>query len=151
MKTILKNTIAALTIAVMISPNLYAQDTKEASEILKDKQKKEQVFSAILQDPDLKKEMMQRLMSNAEEDSTSCKMMGNMMMDDAHMMDMMMSGMMEKSESDDGMCKKMCMMMMKNDKMMNIMDEMKDKKSKEGEKKMEKSGMDEHMDNNHKE
>ena len=151
MKTILKNTIAALSIAVMISSNLYAQDSKEASEILKDKQKKEQVFSAILENPKLKNEMMQRIMSIAEKDSASCKMMGNMMMDDTHMMDMMMSGMMDKAESDDRMCKKMCMMMMVNDKMMNMMDEMKDKKSKGGVKQMEKSGMNKHMDNQHNE
>ena len=74
-----------------------------------------------------------------------------MMMEDAHMMDMMMSGMMDKAGSDDSMCKKMCRMMMDNDKMMNMMVEIKDKKSKEVEKKKEKSGMDKHMENQHNE
>lgn len=150
MKTIIKNTIVALIVAIMISTNLYAQDNKEASKMLKDKQKKEQVFSAILNDPGLKKEMMQRLMKDAEKDSSSCEMVGKMMMDDDHMQDMMMCSMMDKANEDDPMCKKMCMMMMDNDKMMNMMDNMKDKKSKEGEKdKKEKSCMENHMDNRH--
>lgn len=148
MRNLIKHSLI-LGIVLASTFNLQAQDKTGTAEMLQNKEKKEEVFKAIVENPELKKEMMQHMMSNAEKDSASCKMMGNMMMDDAHMMDMMMNGMMEKAESDDGMCKKMCMMMMDNDKMMNMMDEMKGKKSKEGEKKEEKSGMDQHMDNQH--
>ena len=149
MITIIKNTLTALAVAVMISTNLYAQDNKETSKMLKDKQKKEQVFSAILQDPDLKKEMMQRMMKDAEKDSSSCKMMGSMMMDDDHMQDMMMSNMMDKAGEDDGMCKKMCMMMMDNDKMMNMMDKMKKNQPNDGEGEKNKSNKTDHLDSKH--
>ncbi len=141
--------MAALTVAVMISTNLYAQDNKEASKMLEDKQKKEQVFSAILQDPDLKKEMMQRMMKDVEKDSSSCKMMGSMMMGDDHMMDMMMSNMMDKAGEDDGMCKKMCMMMMDSDKMMDMMDTMKKDQPNDGGGKKTKSNKKDHLDSMH--
>lgn len=149
MKTIIKNTVAALTVAVMISTNLYAQNNKEASKMLEDKQKREQIFRAILQNPDLKKEMMQRMMKDAEQDSSSCKMMGSMMMDDDHMQDMMMSNMMDKAGENDGMCKKMCMMMMDNDKMMNMMDEMKKDQPNDGESKKNKSNKTDHLNSKH--
>lgn len=129
MKNLVKNTIAILVVAVTMSTSLYAQDTKEMSKMLEDNQKKEQVFTAIMQDPELKKEMMQRMMMDAKKDSTSSKMMGDMMMEDGDMKNMMMGKMMDGAAKDDGMCKKMCMMMMDNDKMMNMMDKMKDEKS----------------------
>ena len=149
MKTIIKSTVAALTVVVMISTSLYAQDNIEASKMLKDMQKKEQVFNAILQDSVLKKEMMQRMMKDAEKDSTTCKMMGSMIMDDDHMQDMMMSNMMDKAGEDDGMCKKMCMMMMDNEKMMNMMDKMKMDQINDEEDKKTKSNKKVHLDSRH--
>jgi len=123
MKNLVKNTIAIIVVAVTMSTSLYAQDTKEMSKMLQDNQKKEQVYTAIMQDPELKKEMMQRMMKEAKKDSTSCKMMG----------DMMMGKMMDEAAEDDGMCKKMCM------KMMNMMDKMKDEKSMDPKNKNDKS------------
>jgi hypothetical protein len=150
MKNLVKNILPALIVSVMlISTNLNAQDNKEVSTMLEDKQKKEQVFSAIMQDPDLKKEMMKRMMKDAKNDSSSCKMMGNMMMDDEHMQDMMMSSMMDKAGEDDGMCKKMCMMMMDNDKMMNMMDKMKSHPPKNKDDKTGKTNMKYHSDYKH--
>ena len=129
MKNLMKNTITVLILAVTMSTSLYAQDIKKVSKMMENEEKKEQVFTAIMQDPELKKEMMQRMMKDAKKDSTSCNMMGEMMMEDGHMQDMMMGKMMDGASKDDGMCKKMCMMMMDNDKMMNMMDKMKDEKS----------------------
>lgn len=139
MKNLVKNIIAILVVAVTMSTSLYAQDTKEMSKMLEDNQKKEQVFTAIMQDPELKKEMMQRMMMDAKKDSTSSKMMGDMMMEDGDMKNMMMGKMMDGAAKDDGMCKKMCMMMMDNDKMMNMMDKMKDEKSMAPKNKKDKS------------
>ncbi|WP_375587303.1 hypothetical protein [Flagellimonas aurea] len=139
MKNLIKNAITVLVLAVTMSTSLYAQDTKEMSKMMQNEQKKEQVYTAIMQDPELKKEMMQRMMKDAKKDSTSCKMMGDMMMKDGHMKDMMMGKMMDGASEDDGMCKKMCMMMMDNDKMMNMMDKMKDEKSKSPKKRNDAS------------
>src|SRR5665811_1189532 len=107
MKNLMKNTITVLVLAVTMSTGLYAQDNKKMSKMMGDDQKKEQVYTAIMQDPELKKEMMQRMMKDAKKDSTSCEMMGDMMMKDGHLKDMMMGKMMDGASEDDGMCKKM--------------------------------------------
>ena len=138
--------LTGIVLVSIFNSDLQAQDKSEAQAMLQNKEKKEQVFNAIIDNPELKKEMMQRMMKSAKKDSSACEMMSNMMMDDNHMMDMMMSGMMDKAESDDGMCKKMCMMMMESDKMMNMMDGMKDKKQKGRKENNEKPNMEEHMD-----
>ncbi|MDT0642531.1 hypothetical protein RM553_06760 [Zunongwangia sp. F363] len=149
----MKNIITVLVLAVTTSTSLYAQDNKKISKMMENEEKKEQVFTAIMQDPELKKEMMQHMMKDAKKDSTSCNMMGEMMMKDGHMQEMMMGKMMDGAAKDDGMCKKMCMMMMDNDKMMNMMDKMKDKKSMDSMNKNEKSvekdhNMEMHQNNN---
>ena len=104
MKNLIKNTIAVLVLAVIMSTSLYAQENKEMSKMMKDNQKKEQVYTAIMENPELKKEMMQRMMKDAKKDSTSCKMMGDMMMKEGHMQDMMMGKMVDGAAEDDGMC-----------------------------------------------
>jgi len=153
MKNLIKNTIAVLVLAVIMSTSLYAQDNKEMSKMMKDNQKKEQVYTAIMENPELKKELMQRMMKDAKKDSTSCKMMGDMMMKDGHMKDMMMGKMVDGAAEDDGMCKMMCMKMMDNDKMMNMMDKMKEEKSMSPKNKNDKSikkghNMEMHKDDN---
>ncbi|SDR67976.1 hypothetical protein SAMN04487764_0210 [Gillisia sp. Hel1_33_143] len=153
MKNLIKNTIAVLVLAVIMSTSLYAQENKEMSKMMKDNQKKEQVYTAIMENPELKKEMMQRMMKDAKKDSTSCKMMGDMMMKDGHMQDMMMGKMVDGAAEDDGMCKMMCMKMMDNDKMMNMMDKMKEEKSMSPKNKNDKSikkghNMEMHKDDN---
>ncbi|WP_156100665.1 hypothetical protein [Gillisia sp. Hel_I_29] len=129
-----------LGIVMLGTIGLQAQEKDSAMKMMmQDNQKKEQVYTAIMENPELKKEMMQRMMKDAKKDSTSCKMMGDMMMKDGHMKDMMMGEMMDGASEDDGMCKKMCMMMMDNDKMMNMMDKMKDEKSMAPKNKNDKS------------
>ena len=89
MKSLIKHSliIGILFISVI---NLKAQDKADVAELFQNKEKKEEVFSAIIENPELKKEMMQRMMKSAEKDSASCMMMNNMMMNDSHMMYMMM-------------------------------------------------------------
>lgn len=55
MKNLMKNTITVLVLAVTMSTGLYAQDNKTMSKMMEDDQKKEQVYTAIMQDPELKK------------------------------------------------------------------------------------------------
>jgi len=153
MKKVLRT--ALLTGVFMIGAiAIQAQEKNDTAmkKMLQDDQKKEKVYSAIMDDPEMKKEMMQRMMKEAKKDSTSCKMMGNMMMKDGHMQDMMMGKMMDGASKDDGMCKKMCMMMMKDGKMMKMMDNMKEKdgKSMGSKEKMGASNQEEHNSQMHK-
>lgn len=119
--------------------------------MLADEQKKEAIFSAIMNDEDLREDFMQKMMNKAKSDLSMCNMMGGMMMKDEHMMDMMMENMMDKAEEDPAMCKKMCMMMMNNGKMMDMMDNMKNKEepAKSGNDS-EKTNMQNHMEDMHK-
>lgn len=129
--------IILLLIVSLVYTGCMAQKSTDASKILKDEQKKEEIFSAILKDRELRAELMKRMMKEAESsgmmmnmmktaenDTAACKMMSSMMMKDPHMMDMMMNSMMDKAENDDAMCRKMCMRMMESDKMKGMMQEM---------------------------
>ncbi|GAB3833319.1 hypothetical protein GCM10028895_52220 [Pontibacter rugosus] len=114
-----------------------AQRTADASTVLQDEKRTEQIFSTILNDQELKSELMGRMMAEgngsgmvrhmmqaAEGDTATCRMIGSMMMENPHMMDMMMGSMMDKAEGDDAMCQKMCRMMMDSDKMKGMMQQM---------------------------
>ena len=79
--------IILLTGIFFLSISLRAQNTIKATELLNNEKNKEQIFNAIVADPELKSEMMKFLLHNAEKDSSTCKMMGEMMMDNNHMMD----------------------------------------------------------------
>ena len=125
MKINMKKSITALVVVLITSLNLFAQQRNDVEKMLADEQKKEAIFSAIMNDEELREDLMQRMMNKAENDSSMCSMMGGMMTENGHMMDMMMGNMMDKAEKDPAMCKKMCMMMMDSDKMMDMMNKMK--------------------------
>lgn len=150
MKINMKKSITALVVVLITSLNLFAQKRNDVEKMLADEQKKEAIFSAIMNDEELRKDLMQRMMGKAENDSSMCRMMDGMMMEDGHMMDMMMGNMMDKAEKDPSMCKKMCMMMMDSDKMRNMMDNMKnnEKPAEPGNRKG-KNNMQNHMDDMH--
>lgn len=163
MKNSIQKTVLAFIVALVTSGTALAQKTADASNILKDKQKKEQIFAAILNDKELKADLMKRMMQEgngsgmmmhmmqaAERDTATCNMMSSMMMDNPHMMDMMMGSMMDKAESDDAMCKKMCMMMMDSDKMKGMMQEMKQQGQSPGNSKPKgSSNMKTHLEEKH--
>lgn len=158
----LKTATAILTLVLLVSFNAFAQQiNREVTRMLEDKQKREALFSAILNNEEMKQElmkrvmadknqsgmMMQNMMNQAKSDSSMC----NMMVQDGHMMDMMMSNMMDGAEKDPAMCKKMCAMMMDSDKMMNMMENMKNNEGRQGSGNTEeKNHMQHHMDDQHK-
>lgn len=165
MNTSIKKSFLALTVVLATSFNIFAQQNKDAAvKMLEDEQKKEAIFSAIMNDKQLKEDfmirmmadkgsrnmMMKNMMNKIEKDSSMCMMMGSMMMEDGHMMDMMMGNMMDKAEDDPAMCKKMCMMMMDGDKKMDMMDNMKNSEEPAGhENSQGKSNMQNHMEDSH--
>lgn len=161
----LKTATSILTLVLLVSFNAFAQQTnREVTRMLEDKQKREALFSAILNNEEMKQElmkrmmadqnqsgMMQNMMNKAKSDSSMCNMMGHMMMQDGHMMDMMMSNMVDGAEKDPAMCKKMCAMMKDSDKMMNMMENMKNNEGRQGSGNTEeKNHMQHHMNDQHK-
>ena len=150
MKINVRKAITALVVVMISSLSLFAQQRNDVEQMLADEQKKEAIFSAILNDDELRKDLMQRMMNKAENDTSMCNMMGGKMMEDGHMMDMMMGNMMDKAEKDPAMCKKMCMMMMDSDKMMDMMDNMKNNEEPaEPGNKQGKTNMHKHMEDMH--
>jgi hypothetical protein len=130
----LKTSIAALTMMLLLSFNAFSQQAnKEITRMLEDKQKREALFSVILNNDQLKEELMKRMMADKEGSG------------------MMMNHMMHQAKNDSTMCKKMCSMMMDSDKMMNMMDDMKNNSSpKDTGNKEGNSHMQHHMDDKHK-
>jgi hypothetical protein len=136
MKTLQKITLAIALITLFTS----CQSTKQ---ILSKSDLRTEIITAIANDPDMSKEMMEAIM-----DSKNGKMMmqGNdkmkmmmenhgmmmkMMKDNPGMMQSMMSNMMEASKTDTSMMSSMCKSMMGNQQMMDMMQKMKkmDKKN----------------------
>ena len=110
MKKLIKN-VVVVALLLLGSIAIAAQKDNEFADLLQNKEMKEQVFSAILNSPELKKEMMQRLAVDGDNKSC-CGMMGNMKMNDGKMKGMMM----DMSHEDGEMCK-MCKMMTGDGKM----------------------------------
>ena len=67
MRNLIKHSLI-MGIVLASTFNLKAQDKTEAAEMLQNKEKKEEIFKAIIENPELKKEMMQRMMNNAEKE-----------------------------------------------------------------------------------
>ncbi len=165
MENSIQKTILFLLVAFVTTGTALAQRAADASKMLKDENQKEEIFSAILEDKELKAELMNKMMQEgngsgmmmhmmqaAESDTATCRMMGSMMMDNPHMMDMMMGSMMDKAESDDAMCQKMCLMVMDSDKMKGMMQEMKQQGQPTGNSKGKgKSNIKTHLDGKHTE
>lgn len=151
MKRVFKTTLILGIFMAGVS-GIEAQEKNDSAinMMMEDPQTREQVYNAIADDSEMKKEMMQRMMREAKKDSASCNMMGNMMMKDGHMRDMMMEKMMDGASKDDGMGKKMCMMMMEDGKMMQMMDNMKKEKSMAPGKRNDKSTKKGHNSQMHK-
>jgi len=136
MKTLQKITLAIALITLFTS-------CQSAKQILSKSDLRTEIITAIANDPDMSKEMMEAIM-----DSKNGKMMmqGNdkmkmmmenhgmmmkMMKDNPGMMQSMMSNMMEASKTDTSMMSSMCKSMMGNQQMMDMMQKMKkmDKKN----------------------
>ncbi|MCJ8167114.1 hypothetical protein MKJ04_19895 [Pontibacter sp. E15-1] len=164
MKNTIQKSVLSLIVVFITIGTALAQKTADATKMLKDEQRKEQIFSAILNDREMRAELMKRMMAEGdgssmmmqhmmqatESDTATCNMMSSMMMKNPHMMDMMMSSMMDKAEGDNAVCKKMCMMMMGSDKMKGMMQEMKGQGQPTGTgKAKESSNMKAHLDYKH--
>lgn len=76
MKKLIKSSLV-VTILLLSSVGLYAQKNSEVAKMLQNKEKKEQIFEQILKDPELKKEMVQRLGVDGD-NKGCCSMMGDM-------------------------------------------------------------------------
>ena len=131
MKTLQKITLAIALITLFTS-------CQSAKQILSKSDLRTEIITAIANDPDMSKEMMEAIM-----DSKNGKMMmqGNdkmkmmmenhgmmmkMMKDNPGMMQSMMSNMMEASKTDTSMMSSMCKSMMGNQQMMDMMQKMKE-------------------------
>ena len=77
------NLLLILFTAFFFSAN--AQEAGSAKEMLKDTQKKAELFQAISDDEELREEMMTMLMDKAENDPIACKHLCSVMMNDEHM------------------------------------------------------------------
>ena len=138
----------ALVVVIYFAGTMKSFAQTNVSEMLKDKQKKEQVFAAILENESLKKEMMTRLMKQAAKDSSTCKMVASMMSKDSHMMDMASCAMMDSAKDDKKMAQNMCMMMMTDPEMMKMMENMKKSNKSSAEAQKDKSNLKKHYDAN---
>lgn len=124
--------VALIAVCSMLWSNGVQSQT--ARQLLKDNNKKQEIFNAIINDSALSKEFMDAMMKNPQ----CCKrMMSNdgmmkMMMNDStkmhNMMDgnkdmqhMMMAQMMDMAEKDTSMCKSMMQMMKQKPSMMQMM------------------------------
>lgn len=107
MKKLIQN-VVVVAFLLLGGIAIAAQQDNEVENLLQDQEKKEQVYKAIVNSPELKREMMQRLGVDGDNKSC-CAMMGNMN-------DGEMKGMMDMSNEDGEMCK-MCKMMMGDGKM----------------------------------
>lgn len=110
MRNLIKSSLV-VAMLLLSSIGLTAQENNKAEQMLQNKEMKEQVFNAILNSPELKSEMSQRLGVDGG-NKGCCSMMGEMNMQDGEMKGMMM----DMSKEDEGMCK-MCKMMMGDGKM----------------------------------
>lgn len=122
MKKILKRSLLIMAIMSTVSVSLSAQN-KKVDKLLKNPQTKEEIFSAIMNNKNMKNDLMKRMMADSGSNrmmnmmqtvkkDTSTNMMSTMMMGNPQMMNMMMN---------DNMCGKMCSMMMNSDKMKDMM------------------------------
>ena len=109
MKKLIKN-VVVLALLLLGNFAIAGQKENEVVDLLKNEEMKEQVFRTILNTPDLKKEMLERLEVKSG-DNSCCAMMGSMEMNHSKM-----EGMMDPAKEDGEMCK-MCKMMMGNGKM----------------------------------
>lgn len=132
MKKIKPYLCALIAVCAMLWSNSAQSQT--AQQLLKDKNKKQEIFSAIINDSALSKEFMGAMMKDAK----CCKrMMGDdgmmkMMMNDStkmhnmiceskEMQGMMMKQMMDMCAKDTSMCKNMMQMMKEKPDMMQMM------------------------------
>ena len=126
MKTLQKIILAIALITLFAS----CQSTKQ---ILSKSDSRNEIITAIANDPDMSKEMMKALMNSKngkmmmQENEKMKMMMDNhgmmmkMMKDNPGMMQNMMSNMMEAAKSDTSMMSSMCKSMMGNQQMMDMM------------------------------
>lgn len=132
MKKIKPYLFALIAVCTMLLSNCAQSQT--AQQLLKDKNKKQEIFSAIINDSALSKEFMGAMMKNPQcckrmmGDDGMMKMMMNdsakmhsMMHENKDMQDMMMKQMMDMCEKDTSMCKNMMQMMKQKPGMMQMM------------------------------
>jgi len=132
MKTLQKITLTIALITLFAS----CQSTKQ---ILSKSDSRNEIITAIANDPDMSKEMMEAMMNSKNgkmmmQGNEKMKMMMEnhgtmmkMMKDNPGMMQSMMSDMMEAAKSDTSMMSSMCKSMMGNQQMMDMMQKMKGK------------------------
>lgn len=123
MKTLQKITLTIALIALFVS----CQSTKH---ILSKSDSRTEIITAIANDPDMSKEMMEAIMNSKNGKMTMMEnhgMMMKMMKDNPGMMQNMMSNMMEAAKGDTSMMSSMCKSMMGNQQMMDMMQKMKGK------------------------
>ena len=132
MKTLQKITWAIALITLFAS----CQSSKQ---ILSKSDSRTEIITAIANDPDMSKEMMEAIMNSKNgkmmmQGNDKMKMMMEnhgmmmkMMKDNPGMMQNMMSNMMEAAKSDTSMMSSMCRSMMGNQQMMDMMQKMKGK------------------------
>ena len=112
---------------------------QSAKQILSKSDSRTEIITAIANDPDMSKEMMEAIMNSKNgkmmmQGNDKMKMMMEnhgmmmkMMKDNPGMMQNMMSNMMEVAKSDTSMMSSMCKSMMGNQQMMDMMQKMKGK------------------------
>ena len=128
-------TALILFIGLFFSSNALSQDVNE---LLKDPDKQNEVFKAIVSDHSMfmklmetakknehsKMMMMESMMDISGNDSNMMNDMSVKIMDNPDMMKMMMNNMMKKTGNDSMVCKDMCKMMMKDETMKCMMKDM---------------------------
>ena len=135
MKILQKITLAIALITLFAS-------CQSAKQILSKSDSRNEIITAIANDPYMSKEMMEAMMNSKngkmmmQENEKMKMMMDNhgmmmkMMKDNPGMMKNMMSNMMEAAKGDTSMMSSMCKSMMGNQQMMNMMQKMKGKNGK---------------------
>ncbi len=125
MKILQKITLAIALITLFAS-------CQSAKQILSKSDSRNEIITAIANDPDMSKEMMEAMMNSKNgkmmmQENEKMKMMDNhgmmmkMMKDNPGMMKNMMSNMMEAAKGDTSMMSSMCKSMMGNQQMMDMM------------------------------